>query len=262
MASSNQLVWWQCKTCPEHEWRAKVLNRTSANKTGCPFCTGRKVSRTNSLKAKFPELARQWHPARNGKLRPQDVTAGSKKKVWWRCPIDSRHEWEVDVCARSSLGTGCPYCAGSRVDDTNSLGTLFPELAKEWHTKNGMLTPADVTAGSKKMVWWLCAKDKRHEWQTTPGARTSRGNGCPFCVGQKVSETNSLSALFPKLAKEWHPEKNGSLTPADVTAGTGKKAWWRCSKDRNHEWEARVRTRSGNGSGCPICRREVQWWRG
>ena len=39
----------------------------------------------------------------------------------------------------------------------------YPELVKEWHpTKNGDLTPRDVTHGSKKKVWWLC--QNIHEW--------------------------------------------------------------------------------------------------
>ncbi|MCH7599227.1 MAG: zinc-ribbon domain-containing protein [Myxococcales bacterium] len=40
--------------------------------------------------------------------------------------------------------------------------------------------------------------------------------------------TNSLRSLFPKLAQEWHPTKNGELTPSDVVAGSHSKAWWKC----------------------------------
>ena len=32
-----------------------------------------------------------------------------------------------------------------------------------------------------------------------------------------------LSVTHPDLAKEWHPTKNGELTPNDVTAGSDKK---------------------------------------
>jgi hypothetical protein len=254
MAGSNRVVWWQCKKFAEHEWQTTILSRTSES-TGCPFCTGKKVSSTNSLTAKFPEVASDWHPTRNGELKPEDVTAGSKRKVWWLCPVDERHEWEAGVDARSS-GRCCPYCAGRKANESNSLAALFPELVKEWHPKNGELTPNDVTDGSGKSVWWRCAKDKSHEWETSVTARTFRKGGCPFCVGQRVSQTNSLKAVFPKLALEWHPELNGSLTPADVTAGTGKKAWWLCSKNTSHEWQAAVCNRSSNGTGCPFCRRE------
>ncbi|MDB3883712.1 zinc-ribbon domain-containing protein, partial [Candidatus Marinimicrobia bacterium] len=40
-----------------------------------------------------------------------------------------------------------------------NLAVLYPNIAKEWHsTKNGGLTPFDVTPGSGKKVWWICKK--------------------------------------------------------------------------------------------------------
>ena len=53
------------------------------------------------------------------------------------------------------------------------------------------------------------------------------------------------------LADEWHPTKNGNLTPRDVTSGTRKKVWWVCKE--GHEWQATIADRN-QGSGCPICR--------
>ena len=66
----------------------------------------------------------------------------------------------------------------------NSLLEIKPELAKEWHpTKNGMLTPAEVTIGSHKKVWWLGSCG--HEWEAQIKARCS-GTRCPYCSGNKV----------------------------------------------------------------------------
>ena len=39
---------------------------------------------------------------------------------------------------------------------------------------------------------------------------------------------------YPELVKEWHPTKNGDLTPKDVTHGSSKKIWWLCSKGHSH----------------------------
>lgn len=33
----------------------------------------------------------------------------------------------------------------------------------------------------------------------------------------KVSETSSLAVLFPEVTKEWHPTKNGTLTPDKIS---------------------------------------------
>lgn len=34
-----------------------------------------------------------------------------------------------------------------------------------------------------------------------------------------VKKVGSLAETMPELAKEWHPIKNGDLTPNDITAG-------------------------------------------
>ena len=134
-----------------------------------------------------------------------------------------------------------------------SLAETHPELAKQWHpTKNGELTPGGVTAVSVKKVWWKCDKADDHEWETSLKSRSS-GSGCLCCASRKVVLSNCLATLNPDLAKEWHPTKNGKLTPFDVTHGVDKKVWWKCKKVDDHEWEASVASRS-NGTGCACCR--------
>ena len=125
-----------------------------------------------------------------------------------------------------------------------------PILAAQWHsTKNGSLTPKDVTAGSNKKIWWQCARG--HEWNTTVSNRNN-GQGCPYCSNQKVNDENCLQTVNPLLATEWHPTKNDNLTPKDMTQFSNKKAWWQCA--RGHEWETTVNNRS-NEHGCPHCYR-------
>jgi len=63
----------------------------------------------------------------------------------------------------------------------------------------------------------------------------------------------SLTDLFPDITTQWHPTRNGDLTPDQVTAGTAKKVWWRC--EEGHEWEAPISDRTTGGTGCPTCRR-------
>ena len=61
---------------------------------------------------------------------------------------------------------------------------------------------------------------------------------------------NDLATVNPNLAVEWHPSKNGSLLPSQITAGSNKKVWWlgKCG----HEWQAVVSSRV-KGHGCPYC---------
>ncbi|MDP7207774.1 MAG: zinc-ribbon domain-containing protein [Candidatus Bathyarchaeota archaeon] len=69
----------------------------------------------------------------------------------------------------------------------------------------------------------------------------------------KLSPTYNLAALHPKLAKEWHLTRNGDLTLYQVTPGSSRKVWWRCSQE--HEWEAAINSRT-SGNGCPECYKE------
>ncbi|MCK4574860.1 zinc-ribbon domain-containing protein, partial [candidate division WOR-3 bacterium] len=104
--------------------------------------------------------------------------------------------------------------------------------------------------GTDKKVWWLCSAG--HAWQASVGER-SRGKGCPYCCGRLVCSDNCLETLNPSLAKEWHPTKNGSLTPKEVTPGSNKKVWWLCQN--GHEWQARIQDRN-RGKGCMLCYRK------
>ena len=238
---SSKKVWWLCSK--GHEWETMVNPRSKGS--GCPYCSGNRVSDDNCLQTINPTIAKEWHPTKNGSKTPRNVTAFSGKKVWWLCP--KGHEWEATLFNRSS-GQVCPYCSGRKVSDKTRMQTVNPNLAKEWHpTKNGSLTPMDVSFNFYKKVWWLCPKG--HEWEARIADR-NKGSGCPYCSGRKVSDNNRLQTLNPSLSKEWHPTKNGSLTPMDVSFGCHKKVWWLCPK--GHEWEATVNSRS-NGQGCPYC---------
>ena len=129
----------------------------------------------------------------------------------------------------------------------NSLAEVHPELITEWSEKNLPLTPDDITFGSNKKVWWkgTCG----HEWQTSVKAR-SNGEKCPICSGARViAGINDLATLEPLLVKQW--SKKNKIKPTEVSIGSHKKVIWRCEK--GHEWEAAVKSRTINKTGCPYC---------
>lgn len=76
------------------------------------------------------------------------------------------------------------------------------------------------------------------------------GIGCGICRGFQVGKYHNLAVERPDIAKEWHPTKNGNLTPKDVTYGSNKKVWWLCLN--GHEYCSSVNNRS-SGTGCKIC---------
>lgn len=338
------------------------------------------MAKKSNLLIEYPDIAKQWHPTKNGDITPDSVSPKSKKKYWWIGPCG--HEWQTEVYVRTT-NHGCPYCAGKKVlPGFNDLSSVNPRIADEWHpTKNGDLKPTMVAPSSNKKVWWLgkCG----HEWQSTIDRR-KRGDGCPICakemqtsfpeqalyfyikkyfsdainsdrstIGAELDiyipskrtaieydglkwhknssfekeknilcqandiklirireeglisyddcvcitrynrtdkaslcsviiqaiisldsniapdvdidrdridilemfitneKANSLFALYPQIAKEWHPTKNGGISPAMVAPNSNKKVWWlgTCG----HEWQAVIASRI-SGNGCPVCR--------
>lgn len=189
---------------------------------------------------------KEWHFDKNVGLNPSELTTGLHKKVWWLC--EKGHEWEAAIYSKKEKG--CPYCSGRKTTREKSLSFTHPDIASQWHfTKNDKLTPFDVSFGSSKKVWWYCSKCKS-DYCSIIANRTKQGTGCSYCANISKNHTNSLATVNPLLASEWHPTKNGELTPSDVVPKSAKHVWW--LGECGHEWNARLEVRN-LGSGCPIC---------
>lgn len=205
---------------------------------------------SNKLNDTHPDLAKEWHPTKNGETTPDKVSSGSHKKAWWLGSCG--HEWEGIIRNRANKKAGCHYCASKKVlIGFNDLTTVNPKIAKEWHPTKNSTKPTDYTFKSNKKVWWKC--DKGHEWEAPISYRTGKkGGSCLYCLNQKIIEGfNDLETINSVLAAEWNADKNGELTPLKVSAGSNKKVWWKC--DKGHEWEANIYDRHGKNSGCPTC---------
>lgn len=265
--NSNELVHWICRRNPEHEWDATVVKR-AVEGCGCPYCSGRKTARDNSLAAKFPAIAKLWHPTRNLPTTPWDVRPGEAREVYWRCPRSATHVWTAFIFAvvasHEKNGTsGCPFCAGKKIDERNNLATKYPEVAKHWHPKRNLpLLPSSVTPHSHKAVWWNCPKSKLHTFQkpvreVVQSWQNHRSTGCGSCNGAKASADNSLKALFPEVAGLWHPIRNAPLLPSNVKPSSKKMVAWQCRNGRTHEWEQTIAQVTAKykrgGTVCPFC---------
>lgn len=268
----------------DFEWIAVISDRK--NNHDCPYLSGNAVwTGFNDLKTRNPELAQQWHTAKNRNLKPTQVTSNSHRKVWWILSYDipgdypiehlrGKHfdfEWESTIAHRNN-GRDCPYLNGKAVwPGFNDIATINPELAAQWHpVKNGNLKPTKVTIGSKKKVWWILPYDvpddypiehlrgKHFDFEWKASANERNYNGCPYFSGKAIWEGfNDLQTVNPTLAKEWHPTKNRGLKSTQVTVNSNRKVWWLLSyedhktgKYFNFEWQATVYSRN-QGVGCP-----------
>ena len=138
-----------------------------------------------------PDLIKEWHPTRNAGIKPQEVTPGSGRKIWWLCR--EGHEWQAVVYSRSR-GSGCPICKRANPLNVEDLAVSDSDIRTEWHpTANGRLNPTCLTAEQSARVWWIC--DQGHEWRATFKARL-KGEGCPIC-GQQKEKKRPATGSFP-----------------------------------------------------------------
>lgn len=132
----------------------------------------------------------------------------------------------------------------------NSIAKYCPSIKKYWDSsKNGLITPEQISHGSMKRVFLKCPKG--HRWDKIV-SNIKKEIKCPFCYGRKVlSGFNDLATTHPEIAKEWNYEKNGNLKPTDIKAGSNKNVWWKC--DKGHEWQAVITIRANGYKKCSVC---------
>ena len=258
-AGSHLIVYWKCDN--GHSWQAEIRSRVKGSK--CPFCSNkRRLSGFNDFATRYPELLAEWDYERN-EVKPSDVMPSSHIKVWWICS-ECGEKWQAELSNRTT-GAGCPRCG--RIKAAKGRGTaaykksiafLYPELLSEWdYEKNDHLNPETVYPGSTRKVWWICPKCNQH-YQAPIGNRV-QGAACPVCAGKViVSGINDLESWCKEndrqyILEEWDYEKNAIL-PSEVAPFANKKLWFRCKQ--GHSYCSTLANRTGNLSGCPICRRK------
>jgi hypothetical protein len=171
------------------------------------------------------ELFEEVHPSQNNNIDFDKLRNNSGKKIWWQCRKNEKHIWQQSITARVKQGYGCPYCSGLKTIAEESLGTLYPDIAKEVHPiRNGDFDSFKTAPKSNKNIWWLCSEG--HVWQARICMRTNRKQSCPEC---RLIE-NSVEKKYPDLTKEWHPTKNLPLTPDKVRPSKNIDIWWQCLK--------------------------------
>ena len=104
LGGSRTKLSWKCKE--GHTWNERLDSRVYKNKSGCPYCSNRKLLiGFNDLETKFPEIAKEangWDPSKF-------IAGHGHQKMSWKCK--EGHVWETRCEKRTSRGQGCPICA-------------------------------------------------------------------------------------------------------------------------------------------------------
>ena len=246
---SHKRIWWKCEE--GHSWEEYVYNRYRGN--NCPFCSGKRPTKTNNFKVANPQIAKYWDYKKN-KDKPEDNLPSTSAKRWFKCKENHSFETVLNTLSTNykrskKFSIGCPYCANQKIGYGNDLKSNFPKIAKEWDYEKNKKKPNEVFSGTDKKYWWKCKEG--HSWEASPTNRTSLGRNCPYCSNQKASPTNNLKFLSPKIAKEWDYEKNNDK-PEDVVNGAYQFRWWICKE--GHSYKSVISSRTGpRKRGCPFC---------
>ena len=202
---NNKKLQWKCLK----DGCGQIFNMTWSDilqDHGCGVCSGRQVGLSNCLATLNPELAKEWHPTKNGELTPYDVSENSGKNVWWLCSKNSKHEWKTKIDNRSKEdGTGCPYCSGKEPSEDYNLLVVSPSLCEEWNYDKNDKNPEEYTPNADQKVWWKC-RECKHEWEAKILARNSWCfTGCPECNESKGEK--EIKEWFNLNHKYYIPQK-------------------------------------------------------
>ena len=157
----------------------------------------------------------QWNYKKNGDLKPQNVSYGSSKNVWWiqydKNPITGeimKFEWKDSIIHRVN-GRNNPFKNSRKIlKGYNDLASVRPDLALEWnYERNGKLKPDEVSYGSGKQVWWIqydtnpiTGEKIKLEWKASINNRV-KGRGNP--VNNSRLKSRACESKQPALEMDY-----------------------------------------------------------
>lgn len=213
-------VHWICRTC-NHRWTASVYSRCHKGQ-GCPECAKKKrgrsktlsVAQKNNFALQFPDMAKEWHPTKNGDWKPEMVSVSCNRQFWWICP-KCGNEYTASVNHRTAYNSGCHRCAykengancAKKAAKKNNFAEKYPYLALEWdYEANNGFRPEDFSVSSNYPAHWICSYCG-NKWTISINKRTSN-HGCPACTktGSSFSEQAILyyvRKVFPTAAHRY-----------------------------------------------------------
>ncbi|MDX3231857.1 zinc-ribbon domain-containing protein [Streptomyces sp. ME19-01-6] len=183
---SHKAAFWQCHD--GHVWNAQVHSRIAGS--GCPQCAGYVPRGQAKLSDRAPHLVNEWHPRND--VPPDSVGPGSRRMVWWLCPVG--HEYQARISNRSR-GTGCPACARAGRDISAGLLADIPELFAQIDQDTAPADVGELLVNSSVRLGWRCTEG--HHWEAKVSHRAIAGSGCPHCAGKRRSPALPEASFRP-----------------------------------------------------------------
>lgn len=156
----------------------------------------------------------------------------------------------------------CPVCREQELQNIKQntyegfSGTQVLKIKSYWDfgKNNAMgVNIEKLCVTDKHKYFWKCVKG--HSWSAAVSSIiVNKREVCPECEKQRNEDkqSRSIANLYPDVVKEWDFEKNTKegFALENMTYGSCKKAWWKCSL--GHSYQMRIADRVRN-HGCPTC---------
>ena len=241
LAHSQKKAWWLCPL--GHSYCMVIGSRTCIKPQGCSICA-------KEIKTSFPEQAIYYFVS---KVYSDVVSCDRSYKV----------EFDISI---PSLNTAIEYDGlfwhknKKTIDKDNKKDLLCKEKGIRLIRFRDMSLPDTVSAER------ITCKDGNLKSLEAAIMKLFDvlGTNCPIidlaADSSKImanyivnKKENSLSAVYPELVEEWNFEKNYPLSPNNISWGSAKKVWWKCTKCQK-EWLCSPANRTGgNYQKCPRC---------
>jgi len=270
--NSNIKIRVKCSLCNKEKYIAFNNYNTCIKNTGfyhCDECSYKTTKNESLLNTKLQksisfeqwciendrqDIFNRWDYELN-KKQPSKVCYSSKLKYYFKCP-NRIHKSELkNISAFTGGQEGsirCNQCNSFAQWGIDNICSDF--LEKYWDYKKNIISPWEISFGSKKIIWIKCQEKDYHGSYKIISKNFSIGQRCSYCSGNDIHIKDSLGILYPKILGIWS-DKNKD-TPYEYAPKSNKKIWFKC-KDGNHEDYLRCINESNvYNFRCPNCVRE------
>lgn len=259
---SNTIVKWKCNHCDKitvsRYDRYKRCVKDDG-KTYCQTCATElfgkeKALKTNIKKGKSFEqwcidnnrldILVRWDEKLN-KCKPNEISYGSRKKYWFKCPLNEHKSELKNINSFTSGRDGamdCKQCNSimQYCIDNNCINKL--NLKKNYELG---LDLWNIPRTSNIKIWFLCTNKDTPYHNDFNGyectcAHFVQGSGCPYCSNAKVHSLDSLGQDIINeygedfLWKVWS-DKN-TISPFEIKPKSNIEVWWNClDENKNHK---------------------------
>lgn len=234
-------VWWKCKR--GHEWQARIAERVRG--TGCPFCKRQHSLLEIRIYCELKKVVNNviWCDRQNG--IEKDIFLPDYKIVietdgsYWH-----RNRFNKDLRKNSRL---------------EALGIKTIRIREEplnLVSKHDIICKCGDLHIITLMKIFKALFDLTKDFLFADYCNNGKILNEKFyqeTVSNSLNCKKSILDVRPNIAKEWNYDKNGFMTPENMSYGSGRYAWFKCSF--GHEWRTQIKNRS-IGFDCPYCSKQ------